>query len=413
MEMYNNDYVKNFNGTSSACPNAAGIVGLILSINRCLSQSQVKQILELSCAKVGAYCYNTTSGHPNGTWNNEMGYGRVNAYNAVRYAFSTQINTYNTSGYTNYIAHNDYEKMLIIANGCLGLASGVYFVNFYELTKDISFPDTPSPYIFGTASGLSTANPNLGNPYLEVNALTSTSATLKTYIFQAYDINYNFAGWFPVMPYQVTWDYAIVSILDNDLYFQNQNVTGTEVHNAMNKIEAGSNVTNAVPVGDYVIEPDANVTFHAGNTIIMKPGFHAKEGSYFHAYVDPFFTCTQYPNGKLVNPNTNYPPVIKDYIVTKLKDTTITQDVSLLIGNFPNPFSSSTTIEYHIKESQSVKITIYDKCGQELIVLTNKAKHEAGTYQIKFDGISLHSGIYFYTLETDNYKETKQMIKIE
>ncbi len=415
MEMYDykHDYVKNFGGTSAACPNAAGVCALILSINPCLSQSEVKQILELSCSKVGAYCYNAISGHPNGTWNNEMGYGRVNAYNAVRYAFSTQINTYNTSGFTNYIAHNDFAKRTIIAGGCLGLASGVYFVNFYELTKDISFPYTPSPYIFGTASGLSLAEINSGNPYLEVNTITPTSATLKTYIWQVYDINFNFAGWFPVMPCHVTWDYAIVSILNKDLYFQNQNVTGIEVHNAMNKIEAGSNVTNAVPVGDYVIEPGANVTFHAGNTIIMKPGFHAKEGSYFHAYVDPFFTCTQYPNWKLANTNTNYPPVIKDYVVTKLKDTTTTQKGSFLIRNFPNPFNNSTTIEYRIKESQSVKITIYDKCGQELIVLTNKTKHEAGTYQIKFDGISLHSGIYFYTLETDNYKETKQMIKVE
>jgi subtilisin family serine protease len=55
-DMYNDNYLKNFNGTSSATPNAAGVVALILSINRCLSQSQVKQILELSCDKVGAYC---------------------------------------------------------------------------------------------------------------------------------------------------------------------------------------------------------------------------------------------------------------------------------------------------------------------------------------------------------------------
>lgn len=78
-----NDYDETFNGTSSACPAVAGVCALILSANPCLSSKQVRDILEKTSQKVGGYSYTITAGRPNGTWNNEMGYGLVNAYAAV------------------------------------------------------------------------------------------------------------------------------------------------------------------------------------------------------------------------------------------------------------------------------------------------------------------------------------------
>ena len=77
------DYTAIFNGTSSACPNAAGVVALILSLDPSLTQQEAREILESNTDKVGGYNYATTMGHPNGTWNNEMGYGRVNALKAI------------------------------------------------------------------------------------------------------------------------------------------------------------------------------------------------------------------------------------------------------------------------------------------------------------------------------------------
>jgi subtilisin family serine protease len=80
------DYTSTFNGTSSATPNAAGVMALILSANPALSQTQARSILETTCSKVGNYSYTNTAGHNSGTWNNEMGYGRINALAAVNLA---------------------------------------------------------------------------------------------------------------------------------------------------------------------------------------------------------------------------------------------------------------------------------------------------------------------------------------
>ena len=77
------DYMTNFNGTSSACPHVAAVAGLILSVNQNLTQKDVADIIELTAQKVGNYSYTQNTGRSNGTWNNEMGYGLVDAYAAV------------------------------------------------------------------------------------------------------------------------------------------------------------------------------------------------------------------------------------------------------------------------------------------------------------------------------------------
>lgn len=80
------NYYAEFNGTSAACPQAAGVMALILSANPTLTQAQARQILESSCDKVGGVSYVNTVGKPNGTWNNQMGYGRINALKALNLA---------------------------------------------------------------------------------------------------------------------------------------------------------------------------------------------------------------------------------------------------------------------------------------------------------------------------------------
>ena len=78
------NYTATFNGTSSATPNTAGVMALILSANPSITQSQARFALESTCAKVGGYAYTSNvSGQPNGTWSNDLGYGLVSAFQAL------------------------------------------------------------------------------------------------------------------------------------------------------------------------------------------------------------------------------------------------------------------------------------------------------------------------------------------
>lgn len=91
------NYDTKFRGTSAACPNAAGVAALVLSVNPNFTQAQVREILETTTDKVGSTPYNVAFQNYGGTqtWNNEMGYGRLNAESAVQKALI----------YDNYTTH--------------------------------------------------------------------------------------------------------------------------------------------------------------------------------------------------------------------------------------------------------------------------------------------------------------------
>lgn len=82
------NYYLAFNGTSAACPNAAGVMALILSANKNLTSQQAREVISWSCEKVGGYSYNVSA--PYGSWSMELGYGRVNAFKAVQVALGKE-----------------------------------------------------------------------------------------------------------------------------------------------------------------------------------------------------------------------------------------------------------------------------------------------------------------------------------
>ncbi len=80
--------------------------------------------------------------------------------------------------------------------------------------------------------------------------------------------------------------------------------------------------------------------------------------------------------------------------------------------NYPNPFNPSTIINYQLSIISFVTLKVFDLQGKEVQTLVNK-KQSAGSYSAEFNGANFSSGIYFYTIQTENYKETKKMMLIK
>lgn len=82
-------YYNSFNGTSAACPNAAGVMGLLLSAHPDLSRANAERHLLSSAEKVGGYFYGQWKQH--GQWSDELGYGRLNAHLALQSAATVGV----------------------------------------------------------------------------------------------------------------------------------------------------------------------------------------------------------------------------------------------------------------------------------------------------------------------------------
>ena len=89
----------------------------------------------------------------------------------------------------------------------------------------------------------------------------------------------------------------------------------------------------------------------------------------------------------------------------------------LLEQNYPNPFNPSTKIRFQIPASvettrRDVSLRIYDALGREVAVLVNE-QLKPGTYEIEWNAENYPSGVYFYSIITSSYTETRKMILLK
>jgi hypothetical protein len=81
--------------------------------------------------------------------------------------------------------------------------------------------------------------------------------------------------------------------------------------------------------------------------------------------------------------------------------------------NYPNPFNPSTKISFSLPVESNVSLTIYNMIGEKVLDAIANQVFEAGVYDYNFDGSKLSSGIYFYTIKTDKFSQTKKMLMIK
>lgn len=77
--------------------------------------------------------------------------------------------------------------------------------------------------------------------------------------------------------------------------------------------------------------------------------------------------------------------------------------------NYPNPFNPATTVRYSLPHKSQVLLAVYNTLGQRVAILV-QGQQEAGSYEEKFDGSALASGVYFYRLQAGAYVNTKKLL---
>jgi len=85
-----------------------------------------------------------------------------------------------------------------------------------------------------------------------------------------------------------------------------------------------------------------------------------------------------------------------------------------LSQNFPNPFNPSTEIRFALPKAEYINLNIYNMVGQKIKTL--KAENMAAGYHsvvwngTNNDGKLVSAGMYFYSIQSNNFKKTKKML---
>ncbi len=91
--------------------------------------------------------------------------------------------------------------------------------------------------------------------------------------------------------------------------------------------------------------------------------------------------------------------------------------VNRVYQNYPNPFTTETTIAYVVATASMVEIAVFNVRGQKVKALVNDSA-APGTYFTTWDGrddrgAHLAPGVYFYRLSVGDYRAVKKMLLLK
>ena len=176
------------------------------------------------------------------------------------------------------------------------------------------------------------------------------------------------------------------------------------------------NWTTATELNNSGFEVERSVDKNNFEKIGFVPGFGTTSEKRSYSFVD-----NKVSNGKYfyklkqidLDGSYKYSDIVEANVVQLLTYS--------LEQNYPNPFNPTTKIKFTIPdvalsgvEGSLVSLKVYDVLGNEVATLVNEYK-PAGSYEVEFNGHSdggqnLSSGIYFYTLQSGSFFQTRKMI---
>ncbi len=80
--------------------------------------------------------------------------------------------------------------------------------------------------------------------------------------------------------------------------------------------------------------------------------------------------------------------------------------------NYPNPFSTSTTIEYALSRPGHVRLDVHDILGRRVVTIVDEHR-AAGTHNVPLETSGWASGIYVYRLQTGDRIITRKMVLVK
>ncbi|MCP4634230.1 MAG: T9SS type A sorting domain-containing protein, partial [candidate division Zixibacteria bacterium] len=132
---------------------------------------------------------------------------------------------------------------------------------------------------------------------------------------------------------------------------------------------------------------------------------------------DPVFICEYNTPGYITNIDSynnysyvadNSSLIVLRYTTTGIEPVTEIPNEYFLLSNYPNPFNSSTNINFNLTQTGEVGLAVYNLMGQRVETLIDGTV-PPGRHNIAWDASGFSSGIYFYKLQVGSFVTTKKM----
>ncbi len=104
--------------------------------------------------------------------------------------------------------------------------------------------------------------------------------------------------------------------------------------------------------------------------------------------------------------------VLKEEGPVGIKSFESDRQVFSLSQNYPNPFNSATSISFFIPREGHTTLEIYDLLGRKVTTVLND-NLKSGQHSVSFSAKNLVSGVYFYKLESGNFREVRKMLYLK
>jgi hypothetical protein len=201
-----------------------------------------------------------------------------------------------------------------------------------------------------------------------------------------------------------------VSDVDNPLPVQLSSFTGIS---SMRGVELAWNVESEQDNAGFIVLRDGQQIAHYNNTPELRGRGTTSEAKTYR-YVD----ASGLEVGKTYTytlRSVDLDGTIHDINRTAVVQITQAPNVAFaykLEQNYPNPFNPSTKITFSIKKAGFVSLKVYDLLGREVATLVSENR-PAGIYDVAFNASNLGSGVYFYTLTSGGFSQTKKMLFVK
>lgn len=157
---------------------------------------------------------------------------------------------------------------------------------------------------------------------------------------------------------------------------------------------AGNNITTTGK-----INKDTTIILRAGNSIQLLPGFHAQAGANFWAQI---LDCSVALEEQMEVTDTMSTIFLKQ----------VEKSTKITLKTAPNPFKTSTNIQFELPETTMVNLQVYDVNGELVKTLIQNDSYEEGIHRLTFFNENQASTVYFLVLKTEKTQVVRRLMLI-